>query len=306
MAKTDEPEMCQTFVMKQLTNIKHQLNECNLELTRQAQLSSSILILLPSIDAMDNCLKEYVGLQQKHLFKRIEIQLNTYKDNIHDRKLYHRLSAYQLSIIQQQAIQQLIHLHQAQFEVYEEFTTLKERIIHQFLPPNFDQFEQYIIQNDFYAPSVEDQTFIEMNTRRRKILQKGKRTILHIYAYAYQFKIKNYQQQYEQALNEFELKFTSNTTSTIDGLTLFQAVKTYLIHRTHLMKQEIHDKISHFRQIIARHRQRSSLAKKMVGVSPEIIINVLSHHTLNADELAYLSRGKTDHSSSTHTHTFQK
>ena len=164
----------------------------------------------------------------------------------------------------------------------------------QFLPPNFDQLEQVIAHDDFYTPSVEDQTFVEMKTRRRKILQKGKRTMLNIYVYAYQFKIKDYEQQYEQALNEFELKFTSNTI-TIDGLTLYQAVEAYLISRTDHMKQEIQDKISHLRQIIARHRQRSSLAKKMVGVSPEIIINV-HQHTLNADELASLARGKIDHS----------
>jgi hypothetical protein len=79
----------------------------------------------------------------------------------------------------------------------------------------------------------------------------------------------------------------------INGLTLFHAVKAYMTHRTDRIKQEINDKITHFRQIIARHRQRSSLVKKTVGVSPQVTVEVL-HHILNADDLAHLSRGKID------------
>ena len=86
------------------------------------------------------------------------------------------------------------------------------------------------------------------------------------------------------------MKLTRNT-SIINAVTLFQALKTYMNHRTDRIKQEIMDKISHFCQIIARHRQRSSLAKKTVDVSPQITVNVL-HHALNTDELAHLSRGK--------------
>jgi len=64
-----------------------------------------------------------------------------------------------------------------------------------------------------------------------------------------------------------------------------------MIQHTQCMKREINDKLSHFHGIIARHRQRSSLAKKTIGVSPQVTIDVLQH-TLNVDELAYLSRGK--------------
>jgi hypothetical protein len=171
---------------------------------------------------------------------------------------------------------------------------LKERIVHQFLPPIFDQLEQYItVQDDFYSPSIADQTSLEMKNKRRTILKENKRTILNIYMYAYRFKINDYQQQYQQALNELELNFTFNKI-TINGLTLFQAIKTYMIHRTQRIQQEINDKKTHFRQIIALHRHRSSKAKKTVGVSPQLTVNVL-HHTLNTNELAHLSQGKIGH-----------
>lgn len=260
-----------------------------MELFRQTQLSS-LPILLATVDSLDKCLKEYVCLQQNYLFKRIEYQVIGYKDDIHNQKLYHQLFVYNLTTVQQQAIDQLIHLQQVKLEVYEELIMLKERVLHKFLPPIFDHLEQYIAQDELYSPSIADQTIAEMKTKHRKKLQQGKRTILNMYMYAYRFEINDYEQQYQQALNEFELKFTANIII-INGVTLFQALKTYMNHRTDRIKQEIMDKISPFRQIIARHRQRSSLAKKTVGVSPQITVNVL-HHALNTDELAYLSRGE--------------
>ena len=112
-----------------------------------------------------------------------------------------------------------------------------------------------------------------------------------MYMYAYRFKINDYQQQYEQLLDQIELNFASNT-MIINEQSLFNAIKLYMIHRTNRIKQEIYHKIIDFRQILTRRRQRSSTAKKTVGVSPEVIINVL-HHTLKHEELDHLSLGKT-------------
>jgi hypothetical protein len=291
MAKTDEPVICRQFVVTQLANTQMQLDQCNMELIRQVQ-SSSISILLPSIDMLDKSLKEYVDLQQKHLFKRNENQLILHKNDIYDHKLYHQLFACNLTSDQQRAMQQLIHIRQSQLETYEELFILKERILYQFLPANFDQLEQYITGEDLYWPLMDDQTLVEMKTKRRKILQEGKRTVLSIYMYAYRLKMNEYEQKYQQALNELELNFSCNTITT-DGLTLFQAVKTYMIHRTDPIKQEIKNKNTHLHQIIARQRRRSSLAKKAVGVSPQITINV-RRHLLKDVELDYLSLGKLD------------
>jgi predicted DNA-binding protein YlxM (UPF0122 family) len=200
------------------------------------------------------------------------------------------LSAYKITIARQQAIQQLINLRQQQLEVYEEVIMLNERVLHQFLPPNSDQLEEYIAQN-YYWPPIADHTLPEMKTKRRKLLQQIKRTLLNMYMYAYRFKINDYQQQYEQLLDEIEFNFASNTII-INEQSLFNTIKVYMIHRTNRIKQEIYHKIKDFRQIITRRRQRSSTAKKTIDVSSQVTINVL-HHTLNDDELAPLSLGKT-------------
>jgi len=291
MAKTDQLHICKQYVVTQLFNIKQQLDQCNLELTTQAQTSaSSTLILLPSQEILDNCLKEYVCLQQNYLFKRMDQQLIKCKNEIRDQQLYRHLSAYNITIAQQQAIQQLINLRQQQLEVYEEVIILNERILHQFLPPNFDQLEEYIAQ-DYYWPPIADHTLPEMKTKRRKILQKIKRNLLNMYMYAYRFKINDYQQQYEQLLDQIELNFSSNT-MIINEQSLFNAIKLYMIHRTNRIKEEIYHKIIDFRQILTHRRQRSSTAKKAISVSPQVTVNVL-HHTLHDDELDHLSLGKT-------------
>ncbi|CAF1094908.1 unnamed protein product [Didymodactylos carnosus] len=130
-----------------------------------------------------------------------------------------------------------------------------------------------------------------MKTRRRKILQPAKRTLLNLYFYAYEYKIINeYEQHYQQVLNEFEVKF-AHCPIVSNWLTLFHAVQTYLNDRTHHIIHETNHKIKHFRKIIARRRQRSSLAKKTIGVSPQLTIDVL-HHPFHADELVHLSLGE--------------
>ena len=199
MAKTDQLQICKQYVVTQLDNIKQQLDQCNLELITQAQtsLSSSssslMAILLPSQEILDRCLKEYVSLQQNYLFRRMDQQLIKYKDEIYDQQLYRHLSAYNITIAQQQAIQQLINLRQQQLEVFEEVIILNERILYQFLPSNFDQLEKYIVQ-DYYWPPISDHTLPEIKTKRRKLLRQIKRTVLNMYMYAYRFKINNYQQ----------------------------------------------------------------------------------------------------------------
>ncbi|CAF1506248.1 unnamed protein product, partial [Rotaria sordida] len=291
IAETNQSHVCQQYVLTQLTDIKQQVDQCNSELSKQAS-SSSIPLLLPSLNILDSCLKEYVYLQQNYLFKRINQQLIRCKNDISDQKLYQQLLAYHLTIDQQQTIQQLINLRQIQLQVYEDMIMLKERILHRFLPPNFDQIEEYIAPNDYYSPPITDHSLVEIKTKRRKILQHVKRTLINIYMCAYETKIDEYEQEYQQILNEIELKYSNNTSIVIiNGLTLFDAIKAYMLHRTNFIQQEIYYKIAYFRQIIAQRRQRSSTAKKTIGVSPQVTIDVL-HHIFNDDELTYLSKGE--------------
>ncbi|CAF1035998.1 unnamed protein product [Didymodactylos carnosus] len=88
-------------------------------------------------------------------------------------------------------------------------------------------------------------------------------------------------------LNELELKLAGNQTN-IAGQSVVNAIKAYMVYRTERIKEGISQKITHFHQIIAQRRQRSSTAKKATGVSPQVTIDVL-HHAPTDDELNYIS-----------------
>ncbi|CAF5059674.1 unnamed protein product, partial [Rotaria sp. Silwood1] len=79
----------------------------------------------------------------------------------------------------------------------------------------------------------------------------------------------------------------------INELSLIDAFKAYIVLHTNRIIHDILNKIAHFREIIEQRYQRSSSTKKMVGVSPEVTIDVL-HCPFKPDELSYLSRGKYD------------
>ncbi|CAF5182310.1 unnamed protein product, partial [Rotaria sp. Silwood1] len=153
------------------------------------------------------------------------------------------------------------------------------------LPPNFDQFEK-ITAPDFYWPHIADCTLVLIKRKRRNILKQGKRTLLNIFYAAYEYKIEEYEQQYQQGLKEFQSRFPN--TIQINEISLIDAFKTYIVLHTNRIIHDILNKIAHFREIIAQRYQRSSSTKKMVGVSPEVTIDVL-HCPFKADELSYLS-----------------
>ncbi|CAF4037101.1 unnamed protein product [Rotaria sp. Silwood1] len=223
-----------------------------------------------------------------------------HQENLWPHQLYDMAHTDQSNICQQyvkmqsetinEVLQQLIDLKRAQLEVYEEFIMLEQRILYQFLPPNFDQFEK-ITAPDFYWPPVADRTLVTIKRKRRTILKQGNRPLLNISYVAYEYKIEEYEQQYQQGLKEFQSRFPN--TIQINELSLIDAFKAYIVLHTNRIIHDILNKIAHFREIIEQRYQRSSSTKKMVGVSPEVTIDVL-HCPFKPDELSYLSRGKYD------------
>ncbi|CAF4020406.1 unnamed protein product [Rotaria sordida] len=285
MTKTNQADLCENYIMTQLAMIDDQLEQCNLELNKQAQ--SAIPILLPALDIMDTSLKNYVSLQQNYLVERMQHKIMKFKNELRDEQLYRDLFSYNLTTIQQQMLEQIIHVRTTQLQVYEEFMMLEQRILYQFLPPNFDQFEK-ITAPDIYWPPIADQTLVDIRTKRRTILKRGKRNLLNLFYAAYEYKINAYQVQYKENLNQLELQLF--TMIQINGMSLIDYFKAYMIHRTQTAIGNIFQKFSHFRQIIAQRYQRSSTAKTMVGMSPEVIIDVL-HCPYKYVELSHLSLG---------------
>ncbi|CAF1273836.1 unnamed protein product [Rotaria sp. Silwood1] len=285
MAKTTQADLCENYIMTQLAMIDDQLEQCNLELNTQAQ--STIPLLLPTLDIMDASLKNYVSLQQNYLVERMQHKIRKFKDEFRDEQLYRDLFSYNLSCVQRQILEQIIHVRTAQLQVYEEFMMLEQRILHQFLPPNFDQFEK-ITAPDIYWPPIADRTLVDIQTKHRTILKRGKRSLLNLFYAAYEYKINEYQVQYKENLNQLGLQFS--TTIQINGMSFIDYFKAYMIHRTQTAIGNIFQKLCHFRQIIAQRYQRSSAAKTMVGVLPEVIVDVL-HCPYKSEELSHLSLG---------------
>ncbi|CAF1515433.1 unnamed protein product [Rotaria magnacalcarata] len=285
IAKTDQFNLCENYIMTQLSMIDDQLDQCNNELDKQAQ--STIPILLPSLENMDKDLTSYVSLHQNYLAKRIDQQIIRYKNEIHDQQLYQNLFTYNLTHIQRHVLEEIIHLRLTQLQVYQEFMMLEQRILYQFLPPNFDQFEK-ITAPDFYWPPISDHTLVDMRTTSRTILKQGKRTLLNIFYAAYEYKVDEQEDQYQQSLNQFELQ--SSTRDQINGMSLIDYFKAYMLHHTNQIISEIFKKLTYFRLNMSHRYQRSSSAKAVVGVSPEVAIDVL-HCPYKTEELAHLSLG---------------
>jgi hypothetical protein len=92
MAKTDEHELCQQFVTTHLSTITLQSEQCTNELNIQFQ--SCPTTLLPLRTTLDQNLKEFVQIQQKHLSNKMNFQLTRYKDMIHEKELFQTLSTF--------------------------------------------------------------------------------------------------------------------------------------------------------------------------------------------------------------------
>jgi hypothetical protein len=92
MANTTESERCTQYVMENLTQIKKQLEQCTLELNRQSWDCPSSLIL----ETVDLRLKEFVRLQRKSLFNKMNYQLTLFTDAVQEKELLQTVSTHPL------------------------------------------------------------------------------------------------------------------------------------------------------------------------------------------------------------------
>lgn len=95
MAKTDEHELCEQFVKKQLNELKLRLDQCTKELTLQSE--SCPTTLLPWKGTLDQKLKDFVEIQQKYLSNKMNCQLARYQNRIHEKELFQILSTFTLT-----------------------------------------------------------------------------------------------------------------------------------------------------------------------------------------------------------------
>ena len=77
MAKTEDTQSCQRYLVNYVENIKKQVQQCQKELTTQ---SESFSIATVSLIQVDQCLTDYVDCQRRYLRTRNKHQLIRFKD----------------------------------------------------------------------------------------------------------------------------------------------------------------------------------------------------------------------------------
>ena len=193
-------------------------------------------------------------------------------------------------------IHRLMTIQDKQLESWKESLMLEQRVLLKFLPKHFDQLEHFITSKLFYSPVVDDDdASVKYQLKHLKILQESKRIWLDIYLRAYMLKIQQYDRDYQHELVQLEQCLTHSIHRSSESAP-FQSVQTYMNHRSHRLKQEIYLQMNYFHLKLTRRRHRhprSCHTKQLIGVSPEVILDVHHrHHNLNAVECEYLSRRK--------------
>ncbi|CAF3751880.1 unnamed protein product [Rotaria sp. Silwood1] len=286
-AKTRQSQLCQQFVENRLAELNQQYDQCTTELT--AQSHSCPAKFLP-LEKIDDDLKEFVQLEQKYFTTKINSRLTRYKDVIHENELWLTLCNPPLNIDQKNSIDQLLALQEKQLEVFENFLKLETQVTVEVLPKNFEHLEYFIAPN-LYSPMIRDSLALELKQQKYKIIQEAKRTWLTIYIHGYETKYEEYVHQYQETLKSFELQ-CSNHPSQSTETTRFQSFLLYINHWIHRLKQEIYyQTIPIYRRKLIRLRRQWRLnKKKLVSISPRIIMDLIRHPFTRA-ELAFLSRG---------------
>ena len=98
----------------------------------------------------------------------------------------------------------LITIRQQQVTVWKELVQLKIRVLHKFLPSNFDALEHFLTPIH-HTPVNNQRKAIDLRNKHYKIVQEIKRQWLDIYFNAYHTQIQIYDQHYENELKQFEL-----------------------------------------------------------------------------------------------------
>ncbi|CAF1477135.1 unnamed protein product [Rotaria sordida] len=133
---------------------------------------------------------------------------------------------------------------------------LETRVLCKILPRAFDNLEHFVDLN-IYSSTINDSNSIYLKNQHHNVIQETKRRYLNISLDVYKLKIQEHQKQYQ-----YELAQLMNSTT----------------------------KMTNFQKKLLRQRQRSSVAKNAIGVSPEPYLDLISN-PFNRFEWDHLSLG---------------
>ena len=175
--------------------------------------------------------------------------------------------------------------------LWKELMQLKIRILHKFLPSDFDHLEHFLIPTN-YTPLNSDRQSIDTRNKTYKTVQETKRTWLDIYFNAYYTQIQTYDQQYQRQFKQLELEIRRNTTIIESNSALLNKIKDYLNEQQINLKQTVNQQIPFYRKKLLKDRQHLlSMGKSMIGVSPEPYLDLLTN-PCDKHQWHYLTLGK--------------
>ena len=136
-----------------------------------------------------------------------------------------------------------------------------------------------------------DQQPIEFKNRRYKNIQEIKRVWLSMCLHIHEIRLQVYEQQFQHHYQQLEISFiAANTTTTTAPTSMLNKLREYVMIQTNRWKQKVHDRMSTFRILLLQNRQRSSIGKTTIGISPEPYLD-LDSNPFNKHEWAQLSLG---------------
>ena len=98
MAKTNDFQICQQYLVDYINTIKKEIDTCQIQLNNQGQ---SYPMTTLSLDQLDYYLKKFVDYQRKYLLVRNNRQIQRFIDNFHEKQLLETISTHRLNSIDQ-------------------------------------------------------------------------------------------------------------------------------------------------------------------------------------------------------------
>ncbi|CAF1431427.1 unnamed protein product [Rotaria sordida] len=123
MANTTDFELCQQYVIEYIGEINHELDQCQMKLTKQTQPCP--ITTLP-LEQIDSHMKKVVEKERQYVSLRNNDQLTEFKDDLHRQQLFQTISQYHLKF------------------------------------DHFDELEQFIA-SDIYSPIIQNRIAIQVN-----------------------------------------------------------------------------------------------------------------------------------------------
>ncbi|CAF4750370.1 unnamed protein product [Rotaria socialis] len=290
MAKTNDYDLTETFFNKLVNQIQHTVDQCTTELLSQS-LSCPKTLLLSHIESR---LVEFVRLHHIDLIRKLNYQVNKFKDLIRETQLFETLSSYSLTNEQKQAVDCLINIRQNQLETFEEMTMLEARIVCKSLSRSIDDLDKLILIDETLLNYMSTNNNIsfkdETHQQYRKKIREYKRQVLMKNFEDYETSIEENEYLYQEELLKFEYELSKDIESVNN---LMNSLYYYLNHRTDRLIRDIRYKEALFRIKLTHphsHGSSSSSSSKIdsVSVYPEAIIET-SETLFTDEEIKFLS-----------------